>query len=226
MKMVTNSFLSIALSPDACHAHTHINAFQMIGMSSCLDLSGFFEKELKHACASVNFQFGLMFFGSRSHITPFSGILLGSMVSRADMNEVYAEFANSIDSQEAVENSHVERCPGSLLYQRICYFPVALPYGVFIASSLRRSLQLVVLNSQTLAHKIHMLKLVLLAGLQHPSLVGRRKGHYVVQWKGTKWAISTLVEVGWVGNFLLWSDAVVLTASIESLIFVTSDLGS
>ncbi|KAB2599208.1 CBL-interacting serine/threonine-protein kinase 1-like [Pyrus ussuriensis x Pyrus communis] len=32
-------------SPDARHAHTHINAFQLIGMSSCLDLSGFFEKE-------------------------------------------------------------------------------------------------------------------------------------------------------------------------------------
>ncbi|KAM0981344.1 hypothetical protein ACFX2A_014689 [Malus domestica] len=33
-----------------------------------------------------------MFLGSRPHITPFSGILLGSMVSRADMNEVYAEL--------------------------------------------------------------------------------------------------------------------------------------
>ncbi|BBG92994.1 CBL-interacting protein kinase 1 [Prunus dulcis] len=32
-------------SPDARHSHTHINAFQLIGMSSCLDLSGFFEKE-------------------------------------------------------------------------------------------------------------------------------------------------------------------------------------
>ncbi|KAB2608372.1 CBL-interacting serine/threonine-protein kinase 1 [Pyrus ussuriensis x Pyrus communis] len=161
MKMVTNSFLSIVLSRDARHAHTHINAFQMIGMSSCLDLSGFFENELKHACASVNSQFGLMFLGSHSHIIPFSGIFLGSMVSRADMNEVYAEFANSIDSREAVENSHVERCPGSLLCQRICYFPVALPCGVFSASSLHRSLQLVVLNSQTLANKIHMLKVVL-----------------------------------------------------------------
>ncbi|XP_008390489.1 CBL-interacting serine/threonine-protein kinase 1-like isoform X2 [Malus domestica] len=32
-------------SPDAQHPYTHINAFQLIGMSSCLDLSGFFEKE-------------------------------------------------------------------------------------------------------------------------------------------------------------------------------------
>ncbi|PQQ00250.1 CBL-interacting serine/threonine-protein kinase [Prunus yedoensis var. nudiflora] len=32
-------------SPDARHSHTQINAFQLIGMSSCLDLSGFFEKE-------------------------------------------------------------------------------------------------------------------------------------------------------------------------------------
>lgn len=27
-------------------AYTHINAFELIGMSSCLDLSGFFEEEV------------------------------------------------------------------------------------------------------------------------------------------------------------------------------------
>ncbi|XP_004297073.1 PREDICTED: CBL-interacting serine/threonine-protein kinase 1 isoform X2 [Fragaria vesca subsp. vesca] len=32
-------------SPDLRHSPTLINAFQLIGMSSCLDLSGFFEKE-------------------------------------------------------------------------------------------------------------------------------------------------------------------------------------
>lgn len=33
---------------DHGNIYTHINAFQLIGMSSCLDLSGFFEKEVRN----------------------------------------------------------------------------------------------------------------------------------------------------------------------------------